>query len=200
MTSHFSDMTSWSIFFDVVLFLLLSLGTTQSSMSISSSLTIFFNKGLTRNPEIRNTLVWLLPNIWRLRWVMDTKFGMNVSNRMLLNAAKCQGYSFYRFWVIKGKPTWRGGGGKIIPPPPPRFGLSTNFTKWSNTLVWVRLNILWDWSLKVSEKILVYFGQKYEECDCGIYFSKKWNWGDLLLKIGKHCFICRLSFIDLCWF
>ena len=22
---------------------------------------------------------------------------------MLLNAAKCQGYSFYRFWVIKGK-------------------------------------------------------------------------------------------------
>ena len=24
---------------------------------------------------------------------------------MLLNAAICQGYSFYRFWVIKGKPT-----------------------------------------------------------------------------------------------
>ena len=24
---------------------------------------------------------------------------------MLLNAAKCQGYSFYHFWVIKGKPT-----------------------------------------------------------------------------------------------
>ena len=30
---------------------------------------------------------------------------------MLLNAAKCQGYSFYSFWVIKGKPA--GGGGKI---------------------------------------------------------------------------------------
>ena len=28
---------------------------------------------------------------------------------MLLNPAKCQGYSFYHFWVIKGKPT----GGKI---------------------------------------------------------------------------------------
>ena len=28
-----------------------------------------------------------------------------VSNKVLLNAAKCQGYSFYRFWVIKGKPT-----------------------------------------------------------------------------------------------
>ena len=33
----------------------------------------------------------------------DTKFGSNVPNEMLLNAAKYQGYSFYRFWVIKGK-------------------------------------------------------------------------------------------------
>ena len=29
---------------------------------------------------------------------------MNASNKMLLNAAKCQGYTFYRFWVIKEKP------------------------------------------------------------------------------------------------
>ena len=50
---------------------------------------------------------------------MDTKFGMNVSNRMLLNAAKFQGYSFYRFWVIKGNL-----GGKIThPPATPRLGL-----------------------------------------------------------------------------
>ena len=27
----------------------------------------------------------------------------NICNEMLLNAAKCQGYSFNRFWVIKGK-------------------------------------------------------------------------------------------------
>ena len=42
--------------------------------------------------------------------------------RMLLNAAKCQGYSFYSFWVIKGKPA---GGVKLLPPPspPPRLGL-----------------------------------------------------------------------------
>ena len=78
----------------------------------SGIMTIFFYKGLTRNPEIRNTPVWVLPNIWRLRRVMDTKFGNDVSNEMLLNAAKCQGYSFYRFWVIKRKPTgWRGGRG-----------------------------------------------------------------------------------------
>ena len=28
---------------------------------------------------------------------------------MLLNAVKCQGYFFYRFWVIKGKPTGISG-------------------------------------------------------------------------------------------
>ena len=27
---------------------------------------------------------------------------------MLLNAAKCPGYSFYHFWVIKGKPQGKG--------------------------------------------------------------------------------------------
>ena len=39
---------------------------------------------------------------------------------MLLNAAKCQGYSFYRFWVIKGKPT----GGNY--PPTQRVGVNGN--------------------------------------------------------------------------
>ena len=56
--------------------------------------------------------------------VMGTKFGTNVFNRMLLNAAKFQGYSFYRSWVIKGKPTGGGGGGGgITPCPKPRLGL-----------------------------------------------------------------------------
>ena len=39
----------------------------------------------------------------------NTKFGTSVSNKTLLSAAKCQGYSFYRFGVIKGNP--RGGRG-----------------------------------------------------------------------------------------
>ena len=30
---------------------------------------------------------------------------------MLLNSTKYQGYSFYRFWVIKGNPEGEGGGG-----------------------------------------------------------------------------------------
>ena len=64
----------------------------------SGIMTIFFHKGLTRNPEIGNIPVWILANIWRLGQFMNTKFDTNVSNRMLLNAAKFQGYSFYRFF------------------------------------------------------------------------------------------------------
>ena len=56
-----------------------------------------FYKGLTRNPEIGNTPLWVLPNICRLGRVKITKFGMNLSHKMLLNAAKCQGYSFCHF-------------------------------------------------------------------------------------------------------
>ena len=63
---------------------------------------------MTKNPKIGNTFVWVLPNIWRLGRVMDTKFGASLSDKMLLNAAKCQGYIFYCFRVIKGKPTGWG--------------------------------------------------------------------------------------------
>ena len=69
----------------------------------SGVMTIFFYKGLTRNPEIGYIPVWILPNNWRLCQVRDAKFGTNVSNKMLLIAAKCQGYSSYHFWQIKGR-------------------------------------------------------------------------------------------------
>ena len=93
----------------------------------SGIMTIFFYKRLTRNPEIGNTPVWVLPNIWRLGQVMDTKFSTNISNRILLNAAKFRGYRFYRYWVIKGKPI--GGGGKITLPP-----LRLGLRNWKNLL------------------------------------------------------------------
>ena len=80
---------------------------------------IFLYKGLTRNPEIGNTPVWVFSIIWRLGWVRNTKFGTNVSNKMLLNAAKWQGCIFYSFWVINGKPT-----GAVIKLPPHRLGLN----------------------------------------------------------------------------
>ena len=58
----------------------------------SGFMIVFFYKGLTRNPEIRNTLLWVLPNFWRPGQVgdRDAKFCTNVSNKMLLNAVKCQ--------------------------------------------------------------------------------------------------------------
>ena len=78
----------------------------------SGIITIFFYKGLTRIPEIGITPFWGLPNISRLGRVMDTKFGTNVS--------KFQGYSFYRFGIIKEKQP------VILPPPPtPRLGLKS---------------------------------------------------------------------------
>ena len=82
-------------------------------MTGSGATTIFVSKGLTRNSEIRNTLFWVLLNIWRLGWVRNTKFGTNVSYKILLNGAKCQCYTISRFWVIKRKPT----GCKTTPPP-----------------------------------------------------------------------------------
>ena len=111
----------------------------------SGIMTIFFYKGLTRNPEIGNTPFWVLSNIWRLGRVMDTKFGTNVSNRMLLNAAKCQGYSFYS--------VWGGGRGKITPHThthTPRLGLKL----YSNPPSWLarshcHMSTFWktkDWS------------------------------------------------------
>ena len=54
----------------------------------SRVMTIFLYKGLTRNPEIGNTPVWVLPNTWRLGQARDTKFDTNVSNEILLNPAK----------------------------------------------------------------------------------------------------------------
>ena len=53
-------------------------------------MTIFLYKEFTRNGK------YALLNFAQY---LDTKFGMNVSNELLLNAAKYQGYSFYRLYV-----------------------------------------------------------------------------------------------------
>ena len=61
----------------------------------SGVMTIFFYKGLTRNPEIGNRPVWVFPYIWRLGQIKVTKFGTNVSNKILLNAANAFKYDFF---------------------------------------------------------------------------------------------------------
>ena len=98
----------------------------------SRIMTIFFHKRLTRNLEIGNTTVWVLPNIWRLGWVMGTKFGTNVPNRMSLNAAKFQGYNFDRSWVIKGKPTGR----VKLPPPPTTTQIRVNVASFLTNVIY----------------------------------------------------------------
>ena len=113
MKSKFVDMTSSSHFWRCRISLVKLSYWSQFHVNImtgSGVMTIFVYKGLTRNTEIGNTPFWVLPNIWRLGQARDTKFGKNVSNKMLLNAAKCQGYSFYGFWVIIGKPPGKQGG------------------------------------------------------------------------------------------
>ena len=118
MTSQFFDMTLLP-FLEVALFPLWRLVTGPSFMSISSLVLELWQFSFIRDwPEIRKSKI---PNIWRLGQVEDTKFGTNISNKMLLNAAKCQGYSFYCFWVIKEKPT--GGEVKLALAPSSRLGL-----------------------------------------------------------------------------
>ena len=117
MTTQFVDMTSPSIFFWPC-FVSLVTFSYWSKLHVniitgSRVMTIYFYKGLTRNPEIGNTLVWVSPNILRFGWANYAKHSTDVSNKMLLNAAKYKGYSFYCSWVIKGKPT----GGKITTSP-----------------------------------------------------------------------------------
>ena len=60
---------------------------------------------------------------FKVQIYLRTGFLWNVSNEILLNAVKCQDYSFYRFWVIEGKPTgeWEGGGGGVKSHPLPRL-------------------------------------------------------------------------------
>ena len=115
---NYNDIIIWRHeaifkFFKVVVFLLSSLVSDASFMSVSLLVLelwqFLFIRDLAKKPQIKNTPVWILCNIWRLGWVRDIKFGMSVSITKLLNAAKFQIYIQYCFWVIKGKPTgWMG--------------------------------------------------------------------------------------------
>ena len=125
MTSQFSDMMSSSTFFDSVLFLLSSLVTGPSFMSISSldlELCQFF---VIRDwPEIRKSEK--PPS--EFSRISGDWGKLGIPNLARMSLIKCywmlqstnQGYNFYHFWVIMGKPNW-GRGGKIIPRLPPAF-------------------------------------------------------------------------------
>ena len=79
----------------------------------SGVMTIFFYKGLTRNPKIENTPICVVPNIWRLVQVRDTKCGMNVSRKVLLNTAK-----WFTAFIVSELLKENQHEGKFISPPP----------------------------------------------------------------------------------
>ena len=102
-------------------------------ITASEIMAVLFYKGLTRNPEIGNNPVCVFPNIQRMGRVMDTNFDTNISNRMLLNAAKLQGYR-----VMKGKPT----GGLKSPPPTTHIRVNSNKQLWRPILNHLLLYVL----------------------------------------------------------
>ena len=59
----------------------------------------FFYKGLTRNPKIGTTPVWVLSNFWRLGQARDA----NLAVILLMKNYSIQ-HCNYRFLVIKEKP------------------------------------------------------------------------------------------------
>ena len=122
MTSQFTNMTSSSTFF------FCGIVTGRNFMSVSLLVLELWQFSFIRDwSGFRKSEIELsefFPNIWRLGRIRDSTFGMNVSNKMLLNAAKCQAYSIYRFWVITGKPT--GGGDYHLSPP--KLGVILNLS------------------------------------------------------------------------
>ena len=145
MISIFSDITSSSTFFWRCFISLVKVSYWSkfhvNIITGSGVMTISFFKRLTRNLEIRNTPVWGLLNIWRLERVRTTKFDTNVSNKILLNSAKCQSYSFYRFWFVKGKPIGMGEGGGG----PPGLALTNQTALELRNLILYYFNLFYYW-------------------------------------------------------
>ena len=108
MTSQFVEMASQPIFFDGTLFLLSSLVAGPSFISILSLVLELRQFTFIRDwPEIRKLEITQSEFCaWSGDWIKLAIQNL-VKFEKLLHAAKCQCFSFYRFWVIKGKPTRR---------------------------------------------------------------------------------------------
>ena len=107
MASKFSDMTSSSNFFDVALFLLSSLVTGQSFMSISSLVLKLWQFYFIKDwPEIRKSEIppsgmCPISGDWDKLWILSwARMSLIEYYWMLKNAS-----GSYRFCVIKEKPT-----------------------------------------------------------------------------------------------
>ena len=141
-------------------------------------ITIFLRKGLTRSPELGSTPVWVVwLNIWRFGQVRDTRFGPNVSYKMLLNVGKCQNHRLYYFWVNKPTERWGGGGGSKITP-------------CNTTQINVKLfNCLCDWRIRQFLKLVSKFCE-----DFVADFLRKSDEGEFFSFLSKHAFKTKTPF------
>ena len=151
MTLQFSDMVWTSTFFDVALFLLSRLVTGPSFMSISALTLELWQFSFIKDwPEIRNRKypVCVFPNIWRLELVRDTKFGMNVSNKILLNTANARVTAFTVSKLLRENQQEWGRGGKITLHPPTLIRVKNN--KLLNGCFYLQNKREWDLRQKKS--------------------------------------------------
>ena len=165
-------------------------------------MTISFNTGLNRNPEIGSILVWVLLNIWRLGWVRSTKFSTNISNRTPQNT-KVTAFTFSE--LLWGKENRRAG---FHPLSPTQVKVKLSSTRLilvflspyshflqnnqSFTIPAVFGLMEWSWSM-------IYFYQKCFATLCFILlyfyiaFREKWfAWVRLVLYL--ICFLSMFSF------
>ena len=126
-------------FFDVVLFLLSSLVTGPNFMSISSLVLELWQFYFIRDwPEIRKSErptsgFCPISGDGSESWIANLAQMFLREYYWMLQHVR--GYSFYRFWVIKGKPT---GGGELIPPTSPRLGLIRTILLYiEGLMIWV---------------------------------------------------------------
>ena len=127
ITSQISGMTSSSFFWHCFVSLVKVSYWSNFYVSIITGfgvMTILFYKGLTGNSEIGNTPVSVLLNIGVLGQVQNTKYGTDVSNKMLLKIQNARVTAFTISELLRENQ--QGGGGKITPLPP-RLGLSSTY-------------------------------------------------------------------------
>ena len=116
MTSQFYDMTPSSIFFDVFFVSLVKFSSGPSFMSISWLVLELWQFYFIRDwPEIRKSEIpssefCPISGDWGKLWIPNLARVSLIEYYWMLQNAR--GYSFYHFWVIKGKLT----GGVKLPP------------------------------------------------------------------------------------
>ena len=133
MASQFADMTPSANF--LTLFVSLVKFTYWSNFYVNTTFgvkRIFIYWGLTRNPKIRNTPVCILPKTCRLGRDRDTKFGTNVSDKMLLILQNARVTAFTVSELLKEN---QQSGGKITSPTS-RLGLMRKILALKQYVIW----------------------------------------------------------------